>query len=210
MTEVPTTPEAALDRLLEGNRRFVAERCEHGSGIDARRRRQVAGGQAPFAAVLCCADSRVSPSLVFDAGIGDLFTCRNAGNQLDALTGGSLEFGVEHAGCKVVAVLGHSSCGAVSAAVAAAAEPDAPTSPNLADVVRRLLPTVLSAQQRESAAGDLVEAAGRLNVARVCQELRDCSSLLRDAEAAGRVGVAGLWYDLNTGEVEVVVPLVRS
>lgn len=201
MVDRPTSPADALVRLLDGNRRFVAGTLQQGSGVDTRRRVEVAEGQAPFAAVLTCADSRVSPTLVFDAGLGDLFTCRNAGNQIDMLTVGSLEFAVDHCGCRVVAVMGHTACGAVTAAVEAARRPGSEPTPALADVVRRLLPALLIA--RNEGAED-VDAVGRVNVRQVCRDLVARSDLIEKAVAVGRLAVVGLWYDLHSGRVDVV------
>ncbi len=197
-------PREAFQKLLAGNDRFVRETLEHGSGVGHQRRREVAPAQAPYAAVLCCADSRVSATLVFDAGLGDLFVCRNAGNQLDALTVGSLEFAHAEAGCSLIAILGHTSCGAITAAVEAAGLPLSLTSPNLADVVRRLLPPVLAARPFGGGDAQWVTAAGRLNVRLGRRDLLAHSALLDDAFEAGRLGVAGLWYDLASGTVEVL------
>jgi carbonic anhydrase len=199
MTDSPITPAAALRRLLDGNRRFQGDCAEQGSGVDRRRRLEVAAGQQPFAAVLCCADSRVAPSLVFDAGLGDLFTCRNAGNQVDALTVGSLEYAVAHCDCRLVAILGHSGCGAVTATVEACSAPDRSVSPYVDDIVRRLLPAVLAA--RTDDVDGWVDAAARRNVQLVRRDLLSRSQMIRDACASGRVGVAGLWYDLHAGVV---------
>lgn len=111
------TGDEALERLLEGNRRFVAGTPEH-PRQDAQRRAEQAEGQTPFAVILGCSDSRVPPEVVFDQGVGDLFVVRVAGNTAaDQLTLGSIEFGVSVLECPLLLVLGHEKCGAVTAAV---------------------------------------------------------------------------------------------
>jgi hypothetical protein len=117
-TPAPTvSPEAALTRLVEGNKRFVAGSTTHPDQT-AERRTETAKGQHPFAIILTCADSRLSPEILFDEGIGDLFVVRNAGNLLDDHVLGSIEYAVEHLHATLIVVLGHTKCGAVSAAVA--------------------------------------------------------------------------------------------
>ncbi len=207
MVDRPTTPRQALERLLEGHRRFHEDRLEHGSGTDWRRRLEVARGQAPFAALIACADARVPPPLLFDVGLGDLFVCRNAGNQVDSLTVGSIEFAVVEAGCPLVAVKGHSCCGALTATVDAVREPARIASPSLADVVQRLLPAALTTRPADGDRDAWVEAAARENVRRTCWELLDRSRLLADRVEAGTIGLVGLWYDLRTCSLEIIVPL---
>jgi len=108
--------EQALKLLLEGNQRFVAGKLEHPNQTPARRA-EVAKGQHPFAAVLACSDSRTPPEIIFDRGLGDIFTVRVAGNVADQVVIESLDYSVKHLGVRVVMVLGHSRCGAVIAAV---------------------------------------------------------------------------------------------
>lgn len=208
MTVGSLTPREALERLLEGHRRFHNDEHQHGSGIDWQRRLELTEGQAPFAALIGCADSRVAPPIVFDAGLGDLFVCRNAGNQVDSLTVGSIEFAVAEAGCTLVAVKGHSSCGALTATVDAVRDPAQIASPSLADVVLRLLPAALTTRPANDDRAAWIDAAARENVRRTCYELLDRSRLLSDKVEAGELGVVGLWYDLATCNLEVIVPLV--
>jgi len=111
------TPDQALERLLQGNQRYVAGKATHPDQT-AERRLGLASGQAPFAIILTCADSRVAPELFFDQGLGDLFVIRNAGNILDDHVIGSMEYAVEHLHAGLIVVVGHGQCGAVSAAVA--------------------------------------------------------------------------------------------
>src|SRR5438105_3479472 len=119
------TPAAALDRLKDGNGRFAADKPA-ARKTDAKRRAELAAGQHPFAVVLTCADSRVAPELVFDAGLGELFVLRVAGNIADPAVVGSIEYAVEHLHTPLIVVLGHESCGAVAAALDGAKLPGDP------------------------------------------------------------------------------------
>ncbi|HEY7392870.1 MAG TPA: carbonic anhydrase [Bryobacteraceae bacterium] len=110
------TADTALTRLLDGNQRYARHKERH-PDQSAARQKELAGGQHPFAVILGCADSRVPPELLFDQGLGDLFVIRVAGNIVDDAVLGSIEYAVEHLGTKLILVLGHENCGAVSAAV---------------------------------------------------------------------------------------------
>ena len=187
------TPAMALDRLLEGNERFVAGRLTHGAGAGEARRAAVAGGQLPFAAVVACADSRVAPEHIFDVGLGELFVCRNAGNLADEDVVGSLEYAAIHCSCPLLCIIGHSRCGAATAAVEV-------------DGYAGLAETPCIAGGDEEGVAR-VDAAARANVGHQCDELMRRSEAITEAVAAGRIGVVGLWYDLDNGRVTRVVPL---
>ena len=109
--------EVALNRLIEGNKEFVAAGLDNGNYTRERRIETAENGQQPYAVVISCSDSRVIPEAIFSAGIGDLFVIRTAGNTIDEGTLGSIEYAVEHLGCNLVVVLGHTNCGAVTAAL---------------------------------------------------------------------------------------------
>lgn len=192
-------PAEALARLLEGNERFVAGRAQHPHD-SASWRQALAGGQQPFAAVLGCSDSRVPPELVFDEGLGDLFVIRQAGHVADEDTLGSLEYAVEHLGVRLVAVLGHQSCGAVQAAVSAVLR-DAPVTGHILRLVDDLTTPILEVQHQR---GELVENAIRANVRHVVRQLRGAGPLLRRRVRAGQVQVVGTYYSLRTGRVELL------
>ena len=180
------TPDEAVERLLEGNRRFASGAPE-APRRDADRRREQAEGQTPFAVVLGCADSRVAPELVFDQGIGDLFTVRVAGNTAaDDVTVGNVEFGVRVLGCPLVLVLGHEQCGAVKAAL----DPSA-----VSGAMAALLPPILPAVEAARGEDDVVAAAVRGNVRNQVAALRQT---FPDVDAAGAL------YDLHTGQVELL------
>jgi carbonic anhydrase len=196
--EQPTAGQA-LQALLDGNKRYVAGTPAYPDQSLARRQ-QLAAGQMPSVAVLCCIDSRVPPELVFDQGLGTLFVARVAGNVVDDALLGSIEFGIEHYQIPLLVVMGHQSCGAVIATV------DALTKGTQADghigvLAEAILPAALLAQSQP---GDLVDNAVRANIKQSAQQLRSSTPILTAAIAAGHLKVAGLYYSLDTGMVEVI------
>jgi carbonic anhydrase len=197
---MPMDPADALRRLLEGNARYVADRKQH-PGLGPARRAEVAMSQQPFAVVLGCSDSRVPVELVFDQGLGDLFVIRVAGNFAgggEVL--GSIEFAVLNLGVRLVLVLGHERCGAVTAArdvITAGTTPPG----HLVSVVDGILPAVRSTLDQP---GDGVDNAVRANVRLAVQQLQDSQPILAPRVADGSLRVAGARYDLESGRVEVI------
>lgn len=188
-------PNQALEILLEGNERFAAGRAIH-PRQDTARRAELLGGQKPFAVILCCSDSRVAPEIIFDQGLGDLFVIRTAGNVADTVALGSIEYAVEHLGSRLVVVLGHQKCGAVTAAV------QSNTAPGHVDsIVKAILPAVAAAQGK---AGDLVWNAAKENVKRVVAQISSSEPILSELVRAGTVQVIGAMYYLDSGKVELV------
>jgi carbonic anhydrase len=182
------TPDEALAKLEAGNARFVAgETIE--PNRDMRRLQQVAPKQAPFAAFLGCADSRVPIEIIFDQGFGDVFVTRIAGNVADPAIIGSLEFGCLVLGAKVLYVLGHSSCGAVAATIKGEAVPG-----QISTLYQHLRPAAKAAK------GD-VDAAIRENVKIQAGILAEASPVLAQLIKDGKLKVAGGVYDLATGKV---------
>jgi carbonic anhydrase len=160
------------------------------------RREEVACEQQPFAAILGCADSRVPPEIIFDQGLGDLFTVRVAGNVVNAATLGSLEYAVHELGVGLIVVLGHGSCGAVRAALSGHAG---------AGQISSLLASIqLAVQLSSGAPGDPVERAVRANVATVVRQLRSAAPILAPLVAARRLTIEGAYYDLTCGVVELL------
>jgi carbonic anhydrase len=193
------TPDAALARLMEGNARYasgkMAER-DFSAGRAAR-----AQGQAPFAAILSCADSRVAPELAFDQAPGELFVVRVAGNFVTPDGLGSLEFGAAVLGTKVIMVLGHTSCGAVNATVDALQKGN--TLPgHIADLVRAMKPGIEPVLKTPGA--DLQQRAMIANVQANVRRLQTEKPILGDMVAAGKLKVVGAYYDLPTGKVMMV------
>ncbi len=208
---IPLTPAEALARLVEGNRRFVAGALEHPDQTAARRA-LLGGSQHPFALVLSCADSRVPPEIVFDAGLGDLFVVRSAGHVLDHAILGTLEFGVEQIGTPVVVVLGHTGCGAVKATLQAVETGASGTGTDIDTLVEAITPAVEEAEEEghaghDPADGEILALAVRHNVERTVADVL-AAPLVGPAVAQGRVAVVGGVYDLDTGVVDLVTGTV--
>lgn len=194
------TPAQALARLMEGNRRFVADE-ENASDLSTRRRLALAKGQGPFAALVGCADSRVGPEHLFGAGLGELFIVRTAGNYVDDAGYGSLAYAVAALGVPLIVVLGHERCGAVDAATKLVVNNEQ-LPPSLTRMVQPILPAVVAARAAGTG-GDLVDAAIHMNVRHVTRTLRQSTDpLLADPLRTGKLMVVGAYYDLDTGKVE--------
>jgi carbonic anhydrase len=183
----------ALAKLAKGNAAFVAEALRHPDQTGARRTK-TAAGQNPFAIVLCCSDSRVPPEVLFDQGLGDLFVVRVAGNVADDLGIASIEYAAEHLGTHLVVVMGHSRCGAVTAAVKGGAAPG-----HLLNLMEALEPAVAAT---EGHAGDPVANAVWSNVLQTSSKLRESAPILSELVEKGKLTIVGANYDLDTGVVE--------
>jgi carbonic anhydrase len=192
----------ALQRLRDGNRRFVA-RVRGGATVETRPL-ELKQSQEPFAVVLGCSDSRVPAEIVFDQGLGDLFVIRVAGNIVAPSLVGSVEFAAARFGTRLVVVLGHSRCGAVLATLEELEGPARSTSPNLRAIVDRVRPAVeplLATELRRDPAA-LVAAAVRANVRVTADHLRHGSRLLEDLLERDGLLVVGAEYSLESGVVD--------
>ncbi|MCI2148916.1 MAG: carbonic anhydrase [Bifidobacterium crudilactis] len=185
-------------RMLAGNRRFSQGEAEH-PWQDKESREQLIDGQHPFATVLSCSDSRVPPEIVFDQGLGDLFTIRTAGEILDEAVVASLEFSVQALHVNLIVVMGHEHCGAVESAIQGLKLGKAEDSDSI--VVRQVGASVLAAQDSDL---DTTDDYERVHVARTIEQLVDRSSILRDAVASEQIMIVGARYLLTTGKVEVL------
>jgi carbonic anhydrase len=194
------TPAKAWQEMLRGNERFVSGEPAH-PRQDVERREQLAGGQAPSAALFGCSDSRLAAEIIFDKGIGDLFVVRNAGQVISDSVTGSLEYAVSVLGVPLILVLGHDECGAVRAAIDSQG-PDAPAlPPHIASLVDKIVPAV-----RRVAKGAPVDPSaldtqevGREHLRDTIAELLASSELISDAVAAGTLAVVGANYRLLEG-----------
>ena len=186
--------EQALKLMLEGNQRFVAGKLEHPNQTPARRAK-VAKGQHPFASVLACSDSRTPPEIIFDRGLGDIFTVRVAGNVADQVVIESLDYSVKHLGVRLVMVLGHRRCGAVIAAVEGHEEEG-----DVGPMLTELRPAV---EATKGMPGDPVENAVRENVKLVVKNLATSPELMAMVKS-GELKVIGGIYDLDTGTIEML------
>ncbi|MEX2470212.1 MAG: carbonic anhydrase [Pseudohongiellaceae bacterium] len=197
------TAGEALARLKEGNKKFLALEHWHVE-IDAGKRIDLAREQAPFAIILGCSDSRVPAEIIFNQGLGDLFVIRVAGNIVAPSQIGSIEFAAEQFGTRLVVVLGHSLCGAVSATLSQMQQPVESHSPNLHSIVSRIRPSLegLLEPARAQDADALLRDAVRANIDASVEQLRHGSTILEDLIANDGLLVIGAEYDLETGIID--------
>lgn len=189
------SPDEALSRLMAGNQRYVGAKEQHPDESLARRK-ELVGGQNPFAVVLGCADSRVSPELLFDQGLGDLFVIRVAGNIVDDAILGSIEYAVEHLGTKLIVVLGHEKCGAVSAAVEGGE-----AAGHLKALVAAILPSV---KATAGDPGDKVHNCVIANARRVAMQIRQSQPILKEYVERKKLKVVAADYALDTSRVNLL------
>lgn len=196
--------QEALQRLRDGNARFVSEARSADAGTGSRRRIELAVQQYPFAVILGCSDSRVPAEIVFDQGLGDLFVIRVAGNIVAPSQIGSVEFAVERYATRLVVVLGHSSCGAIMATLEELGRNSREQSPNLRSIVNRVRPSVqpLLSTSLASDPDALVRHAVRANIRMSADHLRHGSELLEQLIHSAGLLIVGAEYNLETGVVE--------
>lgn len=194
----------ALDRLREGNRRFVANVRSLDALTSHARRNALAGGQAPFAIILGCSDSRVPAEIVFDQGLGDLFVIRVAGNIVAPSQVGSVEFAAAQFGTRLVIVLGHTQCGAITATLNELRQPTENQSRNLRSIVDRIRPAVepLLATELRHDPDALAQHAVRANILASASHLRHGSEILEQLIQNEGLLVVGAEYSLETGVVD--------
>src|SRR5215831_11842450 len=197
---------AALARLVEGNQRYM----QNVRSVDAMlsHSRRDLQSQRPFAIILGCSDSRAPAEVVFDQGLGDLFVIRVAGNIVAPSQVGSVEFAVERFGTRLVVVMGHSSCGAIDAAIEAVVRKDGPASSNLMSIVDRVRPSIESLVATELARDPvrLRREAMRANVRASVSHLRHSSEIIERLVDRGELVVVGAELELATGEVSFLEP----
>jgi len=196
--------QQALERLRAGNRRFVSDQPDQNIDTGEKRRNELAAGQAPFATILGCSDSRVPAELVFNQGLGDLFVIRVAGNIVTPPQTGSVEFAAQEFGTPLVVVLGHTGCGAVKATLDALEQPNAAASPNLLSIVERVRPAIegLMTNGNETDRDTLERQAVRANVRASVAQLKRESEMLADLVKTGDVRIVAAEYSLETGVVD--------
>ncbi|CAA9420631.1 Carbonic anhydrase, beta class [uncultured Microcoleus sp.] len=189
------TPNSALKKLIEGNQRYIQQKRTF---PDQARSRivEVAQGQHPFATILACSDSRVAPEIIFDQGLGDLFDIRVAGNFLDDVVLGNIEYATVELGVPLLVILGHERCGAVKAALDGKAVPG-----HISTLVAAIKPAVDATKNQ---GGDGWDNAVRANVKMNVNNLKSSSPLLAAAVKAGKLKVVGARYDLDSGQVEII------
>lgn len=204
MTEAAAqpTPAEVWQKLQEGNERFVSGELRH-PNQNAARRSSLTESQHPMAVIFGCSDSRLAAEIIFDVGLGDVFVVRTAGQVIDDAVLGSLEFSVDALNVPLIVVLGHDSCGAVSAALSSSESGTMPSG-HVRGLVERIFPSVLSAQQQGlTTVNDTVEE----HVKQTVNRLVDHSRSLHDAVEEGRTAVVGVTYRLAEGRADTVTTL---
>jgi carbonic anhydrase len=191
------TPREALNKLIEGNKRFTSQKLENRDLL--AQASQTSSGQFPFAVTLSCIDSRTSMEQVFDQGIGDIFSTRIAGNIINEDILGSMEFSCAAAGSKLIAVIGHTKCGAVKGAC------DNVKLGNLTVLLDKIQPAIAAEKtvtdSRDSSNDDFVEKVSLINVKKSVDGILEKSEVLRDLVSSGKVGIVGATHDIATGEI---------
>lgn len=195
-TQAQLTPERAKEILLEGNKRFVSNLKVNRNLL--QQVNETSDGQFPFAIMLSCIDSRTSAELIFDQGLGDIFSARIAGNIVNEDILGSMEFACKVAGSKLIVVLGHSKCGAIKGAC------DHVQLGNLSGLLDKIEPSVTAVDyegDRSSNNPEFVEKVAETNVVRMVGEIKKRSEILREMIEKGDIGIVGGMYDVETGVV---------
>ncbi|MBK7232070.1 MAG: carbonic anhydrase [Saprospiraceae bacterium] len=191
------TPSMALDLLKEGNKRFVNNLKVNRNLL--QQANETSDGQHPFAVILSCIDSRTSAELIFDQGLGDIFSIRIAGNIINEDILGSLEFGCKVAGSKIIVVLGHTKCGAVKGAC------DHVEMGNLTALLSKIRPAVddekTTKENRNSNNAEFVENVATINVIRTVKSIQERSPILKEMIQSGQIGIVGGTHNISSGEV---------
>jgi carbonic anhydrase len=191
------TPSMAIDILKEGNKRFMNNLKANRNLLEQAN--ETSDGQHPFAVILSCIDSRTSAELIFDQGLGDIFSIRIAGNIINEDILGSMEFACKVAGSKIIVVLGHSKCGAIKGAC------DHVELGNLTGLLHKIQPAIQNERteidNRSSSNAAFVEKVAELNVAHTVASIRERSPILDELIASGEVGILGGMHNLSNGEV---------
>lgn len=191
------TAAQARQALLEGSRRFSSGGVKVKDISAARREDLLKNGQKPFAVILCCSDSRVPPEVIFDQALGDIFVVRDAGNIVDDLTLGSIEYGLEHLGAPLLMVLGHSNCGAVKAAVDGGEAPG-----SISSIVNTIKPLVDKLRAAGVSGDELYSRVEDENIAATIETIKK-SPVVKHLLEHGKVEIVGAKYQLDSGEVIV-------
>lgn len=192
------TAEQAISRLVEGNARFASGKVTH-PDQSAERRAEVVSSQHPFAVVLSCSDSRIPPEVVFDQGIGDIFVVRTAGQVVDDVALGSIEYAVEHLNVPLIVVLGHDSCGAVKA-TAQGGKPEG----HIGSLVEAIKPAVDEARKKVRSQDQLLNVSIDNNIRNIVKSINSSQPILSEYVKEGKLKVIGARYHLNSGKVETI------
>jgi carbonic anhydrase len=190
---------SSWEKLLEGNKRFVSGNLAK-KDFSLEKRKELLKGQKPCAVVVGCSDSRVPPEIIFDQGLGDIFVIRVAGNVLDPVSLGSIEYAVEHLKTPLIVILGHTRCGAVHATIHSPSKAEA----NLKAIVEKIMPAVSKAKKVAKFEEDLLNKAIEENVKLQKEFMLRNSKIIKEYVKANKVQIVMAIYDLETGEVKTI------
>jgi carbonic anhydrase len=200
------SPSMALELLKDGNKRFVNNLKVNRNLL--QQANDTSDGQHPFAVILSCIDSRTSAELIFDQGLGDIFSVRIAGNIINEDILGSMEFGCKVAGSKIIVVLGHTKCGAIKGAC------DHVEMGNLTALLSKIRPAVddelTTSENRNSSNNEFVEKVSVINVKRTVQSILQRSPILKEMIEKGEIGIVGGTHDITTGQVAFFDDIIIS
>jgi len=194
MTSNPEIGQA-LQKLIEGNKRFFTSRQSH-PNQQRERRQELVKGQKPFAVIVGCSDSRIPPEIIFDQGLGDLFVIRVAGNVVDDIALGSIEYAVDHLGTQLVVVLSHSKCGAVTATVQGGE-----VHGHVESIVQAIRPAIDKVRELP---GDLTDHTIKANARLTADRIRSSDPILSELVRLGKLTVVSAYYNIESGEVHIL------
>jgi len=189
------TGEQALQKLMEGNARYASGNASH-PDQSVERRSELIAGQHPFAVIVGCSDSRIAPEVLFDQGLGDIFVIRTAGQVLDDVAIASIEYAVEHLGVPLVVVLGHDSCGAVTATI------EGGEAPGHMNCLLDFIQPAVDAAREIGDEDELLNNSIDINVHNIVDELKACQPILSEKVEKGELMIVGARYHLDSGEVK--------
>ena len=191
--------DVSLQKLMDGNKRYVEGKLGS-KDLGDNKRKELTKGQKPFAIVVTCSDSRVPPELLFDQGLGDIFVVRVAGNVVDPIALGSIEYGAEHLNSPLLFILGHSKCGAVKATIEAKGEPEG----NIGAIVKKITPAAKAAKKKGGTEDQIFETAIQENVKNVYKDVMSKSKIIPELAHEGKLKIVAGEYMLATGKVEMI------
>jgi carbonic anhydrase len=189
----------SLQKLMDGNKRYTTGDLAKKDLGDSKRK-ELTKGQKPFAIVITCSDSRVPPELLFDQGLGDIFVIRVAGNVVDPIALGSIEYGAEHLNSPLLFILGHSKCGAVQATLQAKGKPEG----NIGAIVKKIQPAAAAAKKKGGSEDEIFEAAIKENMRNVYKDVMTKSTIIPHLAHEGKLKIVAGEYNIETGKVEMM------
>jgi carbonic anhydrase len=191
--------DESLQKIMDGNKRFASDKLMQKESCDVKRK-ELSTGQKPYAIVLTCSDSRVPPEVIFDQFLGDIFVIRVAGNVVDQIGLGSIEYAAEHLNSPLLFILGHSKCGAVKATLEAKGKPEG----NIGAIVKKIQPAAATAKKKGGSQDEVFETAIKENVKNVYNDVMTKSTIIPHLAQGGKLKIVAGEYNIATGKVEMI------